>query len=341
MTSTPNQTNACEEIFEKRGKEVIEAAKSLILTSNYDNGLISSSLRYFAKKTLCNALPVFPALTSLSCEAAGGDPRKTFETGVALTLIAAAADIHDDIIDKSARKYSKMTVFGKYGADIGILAGDVLLMQGMSLLNKSNKMSAKQKTQLFEELFNSFIVISKAEAYELKFRENPSLALKKHQKIIQLKSSVPEMHCRIGALLGDADETFIDKMGKFGLIIGNASLIIEEFADTFDFEELQRRFENEYLPLPILHALENAKGGGEISKILSKKVIESKDFQYLLELTIKSEEVINLSNSIKGLINSELDELDFINDKNIKREASRLLTGLLANVRDCLDVPGT
>ena len=111
---------------------------------------------------------VFPALTSLSCEAAGRRyPRKTFETGVALTLIAAAADIHDDIIDKSARKYSKMTVFGKYGADIGILAGDVLLMQGMSLLNKSNKMSAKQKTQLFEELFNSFIVISKAEAYEL------------------------------------------------------------------------------------------------------------------------------------------------------------------------------
>ena len=79
------------------------------------------------------------------------------------------------------------------------------------------------------------------------------------------------MHCRIGALLGDADETFIDKMGKFGLIIGNASLIIEEFADTFDFEELQRRFENEYLPLPILHALENAKGGGEICLITFKE----------------------------------------------------------------------
>ena len=87
MTSKPNQARECETIFEKRGKEVLEAAKSLILTSDYDNGLISSALRYFAKKTLRNALPVFPALTSLSCEAAGGDPRKTFETGVALTLL--------------------------------------------------------------------------------------------------------------------------------------------------------------------------------------------------------------------------------------------------------------
>ena len=143
------------------------------------------------------------------------------------------------------------------------------------------------------------------------------------------------MHCRIGALLGDADKKFIDKMGKFGLIFGTASLIIEEFADTFDFEELRRRIENEYLPLPILLALENANRGEEISEILSKKVIDSKDFQSLLKLTIKSEEVINLSKRIEGLINLELAELDFVTDKNIKRETSMLLMELLANVRNC------
>ena len=38
-----------------------------------------------------------------------------------------------------------MTVFGKYGGDIGILAGDALLMHGMSLLNKSSNTIGEAK----------------------------------------------------------------------------------------------------------------------------------------------------------------------------------------------------
>jgi len=333
MNGTQNQAS-CKDIFEKRGEKALEEAKAIILASEYDNGLIASALKYFAKKTMNKALPVFPALTSLSCEAVGGDPKKTSEISAALTLIAGAADIQDDIIDKSISKYSRKTVFGKYGEEIGLLAGDALLIQGMTLLNESKLLLESQKSQVLKELFNSFMKISKAEALEVELRKSSSISPKKYLQLIELKSSVPEMHCRIGALMGAADDLNINEMGKFGRIFGFVSLILEEFADMYDFEEFQRRIENECPPLPFLYALESEKAKNELTRTFSKKVLNPDDFQRYLHITFESKGVRHLLKKMENSINSELVEIDFIADKKIRAEASKLFSELLEAVED-------
>src|SRR3990170_8964373 len=109
-------------IIKKRGNPAIEIAAKEILRSPYKGGIVSAATKYFVEVTLRGFLPVFPALISLSCEAVGGKTEKTASIGAAMSLIAGAADIHDDIIDQSETKYSKKTVFGRFGRDIALLA---------------------------------------------------------------------------------------------------------------------------------------------------------------------------------------------------------------------------
>ena len=74
---------------------------------------------------------------SLAYEAVGDNPKKTIPFSEAIVLVTGAADLHDDVIDKTFQKGANLTVLGKFGAPVAILAGDVLLSQGMSQLSRS------------------------------------------------------------------------------------------------------------------------------------------------------------------------------------------------------------
>src|SRR5512136_2279020 len=80
------------------GGGALEIAENEITSKFASDDDVCLALKYFAKVTLRNALPVFPALISISCEAVGGNPDNTESIGGAITLIAGAADLHDDVI---------------------------------------------------------------------------------------------------------------------------------------------------------------------------------------------------------------------------------------------------
>jgi len=96
-------------IFNKRGNTALKKARDLILLNCKGNTDVSQALRYFSKVTLQNALPVFPALISLECEAVGDNPKKTMPFSEAIVLVNGAADLHDDVIDKTFRKGANLT----------------------------------------------------------------------------------------------------------------------------------------------------------------------------------------------------------------------------------------
>src|SRR4030042_4858081 len=132
-------------IIDRRGKFALNEASKRIQEYRYSNGLISEALNYYANKIFPRVLPIFPALINLSCEAVGGKPEETRPLAVAMLLITASGDIHDDVIDRSTSKFQRKTIYGKYGKDIALLAGDALLVYGMSLLQNIESLSIDQK----------------------------------------------------------------------------------------------------------------------------------------------------------------------------------------------------
>jgi geranylgeranyl pyrophosphate synthase len=331
MNSELEIMRTVKNIIEKRGTTGIEQAKNQILSLQYNGGTISSALKYFAQVTIQGGLPVFPALISLSCEAVGGKIKKTTTSvGVALTLIAGAADIHDDIIDQSTDKYSKKTVLGKFGADVALLAGDALLMQGLTLLHKEcESLPKKQKETILSLLFQAFMKISQAEMAETKLMKKLDVPPEKYFEIIRMKAVVPELDCKIGAILGNGDANAVELLGHYGRTFGISSTMRDEFLDLLEYQELRNRLENECPPLPFLYAIQNSRIKTQVLALLKNKPLRRSNFKEINKIILESQQVQKLKKDMRSLTEHDLNQLELIENGHVRKELKILLSATL------------
>jgi heptaprenyl diphosphate synthase len=312
-------------LLKQKGELSMKNARKTILCNFKDDTYSSQALRYFSKVTLRNALPVFPALISISCEAVGGDSEKTIPFGEAIVLISAAADLHDDVIDQSLVKGSKQTVLGKFNAATAILAGDILLAQGFRQINEAaesnNKIDSKKIIKLVSK---AILEICAAESLENQLRHKNNLKPEEYLEVVRLKAVVPELSMRIGAILGDASAEQIDSLGCFGRIYGTNSLIIEEFADLLNIEEVKNRLRNECPPLPIIYALQNEQTKTKLLPLLSSNLSEA-SYKSILEIVLDSKETQVLGNYLVKSAKDEVKQLTKMLKGNIREELENLL----------------
>jgi len=317
------------EIVERRGRAAIEKAHEEIWGLTYDGGVISSALKYFAKITLHRSLPVFPALISLSCEAVGGKDDETTSIGAAMTLISIAADMHDNIIDKSTIKYGRKTVVGKFGLDVALLTGDTLLFHGLILLNREcESLPKKQKEAILNITSEAFLEISNAEAEETFLRNRHDLTPKECFKLIKQKAVVPEAHCKIGGVLGNGDKATIKALGRYGRAFGVVSTIRDEFTDLIEQSELLSRMKHEIPPLPLLYALRNQKIKNEIKTYVEESNFTKKGLNKIVEVTLGSTEFQDLKKELQIEIKQGLQSITFVKNTSISRELNVLLESM-------------
>ena len=323
--------NAVESAVEERGREAVQRARKQILKSKHKDGIVYEALEHFARVTLAGGLPVFPALVSLSREAVDGKTEKTAAVGAALTLIAGTADVHDDIIDQSTTKYSKKTVFGEFGSEVALLAGDALLAQGLTLLQEECEDLAKdQRKAILSSVSRAIFDICEAEALEIRLARKAKKTGEELFAVVKLKAVVPEIHCRIGGILGNASEALLDSLGNYGTIFGVASLVRDEFLDMLDYSELQNRWKNECPPLPMLYALENSDIQNRIEKLLDAREIKDKNYKEVSRIILESNEAKILANNIKSTIDVQLSPDPFEANPQVKRETVLLLKAAIS-----------
>lgn len=251
--------------FKQKGGPAMKNARKKMLQKFKDSSLSSQALRYFAKVTLHNALPVFPALISISCEAVGGSAEQATPFGEAIVLISSGADLHDDVIDQSFIKGSKQTVLGKFNAATAILAGDILLVQGIKQLNDASELiPKKQAKEIIELVSDAVFEICTAEALEIQMHNRLDLTPDECHEVIRLKAVVPELAMKIGALIRNGTLDDVKSLGQFSRIYGVTSIIIDEFADLLDIEELRNRLKNE-MPTVTYHLLPSKSGNESLS----------------------------------------------------------------------------
>lgn len=291
-------------ILERHGRKAFEIAKSAILQENTISEPVYEALRYFMEE--CWYDVQHPALLSLACEAVGGDPDATIHVGAAIVLLAGAADIHDDIIDKSEIKGSKLTVLGKFGENVALLAGDALLFKGLMLLNEAcAKFPWKINRAIPDLTKKAFFEIGNAEAKEASLKRKYDLKPEEYRKVIEMKAAVAEAMARIGAIIGGKKSEEIDVMGHYGRTLGILMTIRDDFVDLFEPEELRNRIKNECLPLPLLYALQNKEKKKDILRILEKNEITAREIEEILDLVMAADEIQELKAEMMLLAKNE------------------------------------
>jgi geranylgeranyl pyrophosphate synthase len=309
MASEPNRLDIFRDTIEKYGRNAMEKAIVEILNQNYGATTISSALKIHAN-FLRHVSPIFPALTALTCEAAGGEVKKTTNIGAALTLFVEAANLHDDIIDQTLTKYGIKTVFGRFGRDITLLAGDMLLVQGSMLLHREcDKLQDKQKKSILDLTFAALIEISNSVTIETEMRKRIDIKPEDYSKVIRLRAAVPEAHCRIGGVLGEGSKEIIDALGHYGRIYGIVGTVVDDFMDLLDYRKFKNRLRNECLPLPVLSALGDRGIKKETKSLLNKSGVAKRDTDNLVRLVLQNNEVKKLKKDTIQLAEAELEQV--------------------------------
>jgi geranylgeranyl pyrophosphate synthase len=332
MTPAARQ-KAIRDYFKLKGGLALENARQKIMQHYQDPSEPSQALRYFARVTLRNPLPIFPALASISCEAVGGNMEAILPFAQALVLISGAADIHDDVIDQSPIKRRKQTVMGKFGANIAILSGDTLLVEGFKdLIDATEPLPPEQSKEIRRLVSDAVAEICSAEALEIKMHRKFDIDPDDFLEVFHLKAVVPEVAMKIGAIIGKGSEKDVTLLGHYGRIFGVNSLIIEEFADLLTIDELSSRYKNECLPLPVIYAFQNSIAKEALLPMLEMESLDKRNHQKVVNIVLDSEEIKSL---IELLIRNTKDEIGSLSNfsEKIRGKLQELLLTPLEPLR--------
>jgi geranylgeranyl pyrophosphate synthase len=317
-------------LLTERSKKALTIAKKEILQEKRESKEINDAFRYYAKAWRDI---VHPGLISIACEAVGGKADDTTSIQVAMLLLTAGFDVHDDIIDESKTKYGKPTVFAKFGKDITLLVGDAFLMKALVLLHKLEKQFPTEKMDAIWNTINSlFFELGDAEALEASLKSNVDVSAEECFRILKMKASTFEAHMRIGAIMGGGEQDVVDLLGDYGRTLGILVSIREDFIDVFEAKELQNRAKNECLPLPILYAFQNPQTKKTIMNYLSKQKITDDDAEEIVDIVFEEENVELLRNEVKHLAHEACNSISNISSTNLAHQMTILIKGIIENL---------
>ena len=307
----------------KRSKECQEFVRKSLLSEKIEHKELRQALEHYF--SYWNDF-THPGIFSITCEAVGEDPANQIEAQASMALLAAAFDIHDDIVDGSKTKHCYPTVFGKYGKDIALLLGNAFMIDGFTLMGKAaSRLPHERSNEIFSILKTSFFEVGNAHASELCLKRRLDVSPEEYMKILGKKAASIEADMHVAALLGGGSSKEAEALARYGRILGTLAALREEFIDIFEIEELNQRIKAEALPIPVLYAFQDKESRKKIKKLLGKGELNGEDVERLLDIVLESESVEGLRMHMSDLV-TRANKLTF----NIRNEAIKKLLGMLA-----------
>jgi geranylgeranyl diphosphate synthase type I len=294
----------CKEILEKFGKVSVYGVRDPKLLA-----ALEDVKKYWRD---LNRL----SLTFFSCEAVGGNYETSMDAALMFTLASSGFGIHDDILDNSAHKHLRMTIFGLHGIDTALLVGDLLIVKAWTFAHEMIRKTGNPTkiADVLEAYGNLSVEICEAEFMETQRRRKVDTDLDYYEDILWKEMAETEACSRIGAMMGDGKPREIETLSEFGRRLGFISRLANEVEDCLNVKgDLLHRIKYESVPLPLLYA---AKSSTEkhvrIKKIVGKNEISTSDTKALLKFCFESkafEYIRNLARKNKGRARRNLSSL--------------------------------
>jgi geranylgeranyl diphosphate synthase type II len=154
-----------------------------------------------------------------------------WQMATAIELFHNFTLIHDDIMDNAPLRRGKETIHKKYGQNTAILAGDVMLIAAYEWMNNVSLTVIRQVQNLFNTTAKE---VCEGQQYDLDFETRESVSFNDYLKMIELKTSVLlAASLKMGAILGGAGQMNQDLIYAFGLKLGLAFQVQDDYLDAF------------------------------------------------------------------------------------------------------------
>ena len=172
-----------------------------------------------------------PILALLSADAFGIDYKKALDVALAIEVFHNFTLIHDDIMDDAPLRRGKITVHEKWNINTGILSGDAMLILAYQFLESYEPLVFKKLTQLFSK---TGIEVCEGQQLDIDFETRTDVTVDEYMYMIKLKTSVlVASTLKMGAIIAKAPEVEAQKVYDFGLNLGIAFQLQDDYLDAF------------------------------------------------------------------------------------------------------------
>lgn len=211
-------------------KELQELINSAVNTAKYPN----SPKELYEPISYLMALGgkrMRPLLVLMGYQLFKDDVKKALPAALAVETFHNFTLMHDDIMDNAPLRRGKATVHEKWNSNIAILSGDVMLVEAYKLLCTLDK-------EIIPDILNVFnktaVEVCEGQQWDMNFESRSDVSIAEYLKMIEQKTAILlGASLKMGALLAGGSQQAADALYAFGVHIGIAFQLQDDWLDVF------------------------------------------------------------------------------------------------------------
>jgi geranylgeranyl diphosphate synthase type I len=222
-----------------------------------------------------------PSLFLLICEALGKNPEDFVDFAIIPEVIHNGTIMIDDIEDASEFRRGKPCTYKIYGLDIAINAGNAMYyLPLLPLIENRAKISSEKLRKIYEIYVKEMINLSLGQAMDIAWHKGlasaDEIGEKDYLQMCAYKTgTLARMAAEIAAVLADANDELVEKLGRFAESIGVAFQMQDDILDLTSTEFTEKKGGR---------GQDITEGKRSLIVIHTLKVASSKDRERLVEI---------------------------------------------------------
>tara|TARA_B100001146_G_C16163731_1_gene426921 strand:- start:4 stop:939 length:936 start_codon:yes stop_codon:yes gene_type:complete len=229
--------------------------KKFLLSMSSKVALLNRITHYVVNRKGKQMRPMFVFLVS-KMVSDGEVNDRTYRGASVIELIHTATLVHDDVVDDSNRRRGFFSINALWKNKIAVLVGDYLLSKGLLLSIDNNDFD------LLKIISVAVREMSEGELLQIEKARKLDITEEVYYEIIRQKTAtLIAACCSLGAASVKPDSEHVERMRKFGELIGMAFQIKD---DLFDYGEEKIGkptgidIKEQKMTLPLIYALNNS-----------------------------------------------------------------------------------
>ncbi|NCT10147.1 MAG: polyprenyl synthetase family protein [Flavobacteriia bacterium] len=172
-----------------------------------------------------------PILTLMSADIFSQDFKKALPAALAVEVFHNFTLVHDDIMDEAPLRRGEKTVHEKWNVNTGILSGDAMLILAYQFFENYEPVIFQELAKLFSK---TALEVCDGQQLDVDFETRNDVTIEEYIEMIRLKTSVlVAAALKMGAIVSETHSKNADLIYNFGLNLGLAFQLQDDYLDTF------------------------------------------------------------------------------------------------------------
>lgn len=172
-----------------------------------------------------------PLLALMGCHLAGGSAEQALPVAMGVEVFHNFTLMHDDIMDQAPLRRGQQTVHERWGSNVAILSGDVMLVQAYELLESLPAAVLPAVLMRFNRVAAQ---VCEGQQLDMNFERREQVQEQEYVEMIRLKTAVLLGYAlQAGALVGGADAALCEQLRLFGEYIGIGFQLKDDLLDVY------------------------------------------------------------------------------------------------------------